>query len=169
VKFTPKIVLVNQKNNPYKVTRTGKVVWDMSDRIYLQDYRDKAELTLRQAADRMGVSQTTIHKWEHEQNSPSVRDLIRLATIYSVPVTALFMAPNRPRRPDEVIDSVRALAAVAGIHPLAFILIDGDFTRLDEGEQFTRMVQAFERLSPELREHWLKMGETYPVADGTSK
>jgi transcriptional regulator with XRE-family HTH domain len=141
----------------------------MSDGTYLQEYRDKAKLTLRQAADRMGVSQTTIHKWEHEQNSPSVRDLIRLATVYGVPVTALFMAPNRPRRPDEAIDSVRALAAVVGIDPLAFILINGDLTRLDEGEQFSRLVQAYKRLSPELREHWVKMGETYPLAEGASE
>jgi|SRR5208283_1163845 len=140
----------------------------MKDAIYLQEWREKAGLTLRSVADRMGVSQTTIHKWEQNQNSPSVRDLFRLAKVYGIPVPSFFMVPNRPKLDEDMLDTVRALAAVAGIHPLAFILIKGDYTRLHEAEELTRLLRAYERLPPELREHWMKIGESYPLPDGTS-
>jgi transcriptional regulator with XRE-family HTH domain len=135
----------------------------MMNGVYFREYRERADLTLRQVAERMGVSQTTIHKWENDQNSPSVRDLLKLAKIYGIPASAFFMIPNRPKRNDGICDPIRALAAVADIHPCAFVLIDGDFTRLDEAEQFTRLVRAYERLPSECREHLTKIGETYPA------
>lgn len=118
----------------------------------------------RGVRERRGFPQT-INKWENGQSSPTINDLMKLAKAYGIPPASFFMAPNKPKKDDASSDAIRVLAAVAGIHPCAFLWIDGDFSRLDEAEELTRMINAFERLPTELRRHWLTIGETYPLDD----
>lgn len=134
----------------------------MKTKTYLREYREMAHLTLKQAAEKMGIVAQTIHKWEHQQNWPAIPDLIRLAEVYGIHPSAFFMAPHRPKiNPD--FDAIRVVAAVAGISPTALTWIGGDLSLVDEAEEFTRAVKVFERLPPKLRQHWLQNGETYPV------
>lgn len=145
----------------------------MESHAYLQEYRKRAGLTLKQAAAELNIVPQTVNKWEHGQNSPSIPDLFRLAKAYRIHPSAFFMAPDDPHqsamgadnsgRDVFDLDKIRAMAAVAGIHPTAFVLIDGDFSRIDEAEEFSRMVKVFERLPQKFRDHWLKHGETYPI------
>jgi transcriptional regulator with XRE-family HTH domain len=142
----------------------------MEPRAYLREYRDRAGLTLRQAAEKLGVVAQTIHKWEQGQNSPSIPDLLRLAKIYDIHPAAFFMAPNTGKMDEAALsDSVRVYAAIAGIHPCAMLWINGDFSRIEEAEDFTRLVAAFEHLPPKFREHWLKHGETYPLEEAKAE
>lgn len=64
------------------------VAWVIARRV--REYRDELGLTLRQLAERSGISKGMLSKVENAQASPSLDTLVRLATALSVPLTSLF-------------------------------------------------------------------------------
>jgi transcriptional regulator with XRE-family HTH domain len=53
---------------------------------WLRRWRERAGLTQAQAAEQIGVIQSTISFWENERNSVPLDELRRLVALYGVPV-----------------------------------------------------------------------------------
>jgi hypothetical protein len=105
-------------------------------------------------------------RYSASPSSPSASELLKLAKAYNIPPSAFFMSPDKPSSSTEVdIGNIEILAAEAGIHPCAFLLIRGDLSRIEEAKEFTRMVKTFELLPLAQRERWLKIDEEYPLEE----
>lgn len=56
----------------------------------LKDFRKRAGMSQRELAEKMGVSQVAVSKWETLQTNPNVEQIIELAKLLGVPVQYLF-------------------------------------------------------------------------------
>lgn len=65
----------------------------------LQDARAAAGLSQYEAADKSGVHQVSIARFETEKATPTLRVLYLLAEAYGVDVCDLL--PKRPKKPDD--------------------------------------------------------------------
>lgn len=63
---------------------------------YLKAWRKRAGMTQVELADRLGVTQGAITRWERGARAISLDQLSDLAALYNVPLTAML------RHPDEV-------------------------------------------------------------------
>jgi transcriptional regulator with XRE-family HTH domain len=79
----------------------------------LRTLREERNLSLRELAERAGVSQVTIWKWEHGYSQPRSRMLPSLAQALQVPVTWLTEPPDG----DGVLVAVPKPEAREGIDP----------------------------------------------------
>ena len=57
--------------------------------LQLQDLRIKKNMTQEMVAEYMDVSRQTISKWEANKSKPSMKNLIRLAEFFEVPLSRL--------------------------------------------------------------------------------
>lgn len=55
----------------------------------LREWRKEAELTQRELADKTGLFQGPISRWEAGINLPSIRDLVELADFYHITLDEL--------------------------------------------------------------------------------
>ena len=138
---------------------------------YLKEYRTRAGLTLQEVADRLGLKPPAIHKWEKEVNSPTLRDLARLAEMYGVPESGLFLKPQQSitemessQTGAEIDPATRRAvwAKIAGVHVTAWFHVDEDPERIDEARELGLLLEAYERLPFPLRRHLRIVAEAYP-------
>jgi transcriptional regulator with XRE-family HTH domain len=129
---------------------------------YLKEYRALAGLTLQQVADRLGLKPPSVHKWEKELTSPTLRDLIRLAEIYGIAPETFFLHPEIAATQANADDRLAVWARIAQVHPTAWFHLKQDPEQIDEAKRFSRVVAAWDRLPPLLQEHWTVVGEEYP-------
>lgn len=67
-------------------------------RVRLKKWRSRRGYSLRQLAERAGVSYVTIVRIEQGQISPTVAMLEKLAKALKIHITEFFPAPRRSRR-----------------------------------------------------------------------
>lgn len=60
----------------------------------LRQVRKQKEITLKEAADEMGFSETRLHQYETEKREPKKETWIKLADYYCVPVAYLMGLPD---------------------------------------------------------------------------
>lgn len=58
-------------------------------KISLAAARVNARLTQQEAADRIGVTRTTISNWERGQHTPTSDRLLKISEVYGVPAEQL--------------------------------------------------------------------------------
>lgn len=126
--------------------------------VYLKEYRKRAGLTLQQVADQLGLKPPSVHKWESEATSPTLRDVIRLAKIYGIEPERFFADPSQSGWPARIV----VWAKLAGIHPAAWFLVEEDPERTDEAKKVSRLLEVFYEIPDVLQDHWLGVGKTYP-------
>ena len=63
--------------------------------IYLKDYRKRSNLTQAELADRMGVHENTIRRWEAGDFEPRSNDLIKLCEILGCTEAELLNGPEK--------------------------------------------------------------------------
>ncbi|MCW2873523.1 helix-turn-helix transcriptional regulator [Actinacidiphila oryziradicis] len=51
-----------------------------------KNYRVNQDVTAKDLADRMGVTVTTVHRWEAGTRNPSVYDVVRMAHHLGIPI-----------------------------------------------------------------------------------
>lgn len=129
---------------------------------YLKAYRSRAGLTLQQVADQLGLQAPSVHKWEKQVTSPTLRDVIRLAEIYQIAPEAFFVDPSADSEPTGSTERLAVWAKIVGAHPTAWFHVHEDPERIDEAKEISRFLEVYERLPPAVRKHWLSVGETYP-------
>lgn len=59
-------------------------------KISLKAARVNAGLTLKEAAERIGVTVATLHKWEQDSSSVRVSDVQKIEKIYQYPTNYIF-------------------------------------------------------------------------------
>ncbi len=59
-------------------------------KITLEAARVNADLTLKEAAELIGVSVATLHKWEQDSSSVKVSDVKKIEEIYQYPTNYIF-------------------------------------------------------------------------------
>lgn len=59
-------------------------------KITLEAARTNAGLTLKQAANLLGVSVATLHKWEHDSSSVKISDVQKIEEVYKYPTNFIF-------------------------------------------------------------------------------
>jgi transcriptional regulator with XRE-family HTH domain len=64
----------------------------------LSRLRERAGLTQQQLADRLGVDQASVSRWEREKGEPGVSQVALLASVLGVPVADLIPPAKPPRR-----------------------------------------------------------------------
>lgn len=63
-------------------------------RISLAAARVNADLTQREVAEKLGVSNKTIVNWENGKSAPTFPMLVAMSNLYNVPLD--FLRPERP-------------------------------------------------------------------------
>lgn len=66
-------------------------------RISLAAARVNAELTQSEAAERIGVSRSTIVNWESGKTSPDARVFRKIADVYNISVNYIFLPDTLPK------------------------------------------------------------------------
>jgi transcriptional regulator with XRE-family HTH domain len=59
-------------------------------KITLEAARRNADLTLKEAADRIGVSVATLHKWENDSSSVKISQSKKIEEVYQYPIEYIF-------------------------------------------------------------------------------
>lgn len=59
-------------------------------KITLKASRVNANLTLKQAAEKIGVSVATLHKWEHDSSSIKVTNIRKIEEVYNISSEHIF-------------------------------------------------------------------------------
>lgn len=59
-------------------------------KITLEAARTNADLTLKEAANLIGVSVATLHKWEQDSSSVKVSDVQKIEEVYQYPTNYIF-------------------------------------------------------------------------------
>lgn len=59
-------------------------------KITLEAARINAGLTLKQAAEKIGVSVSTLHKWEQDSSSVKISDVQKIEQAYQYPTNFIF-------------------------------------------------------------------------------
>lgn len=128
---------------------------------YLKEYRVRAGVTLRQAAEYVGVQPPAVHKWERKVTSPTLRDIERIAELYGIDPESFFIDPHAVMQGGDSIQRLTLEAAVADVLPSALLFVGRDLTRIDEAKEVTHLLKLWNRLSESLRKYWLDVGENY--------
>ena len=140
-----------------------------SARLYLKEYRKRLGFTLKEAADRMELSFSAIQKWETGTTSPAIDNLLRLAEVYDVHPSALFLDPQGVGALSGV-DFVMipaskgqypVLISCKSLHPNA----QGPSGTNEEpdsrqdSQHLIRCLKILQTMPFEWVEHWLSLGE----------
>ncbi len=95
----------------------------MTSALLLREARKRAGLTQRQLAERLGVAQPQVARWESGRAAPSFERLKAVLAVCGLDVeislaprdedTRRMLAVQATRTPDELIDELTALAALS--------------------------------------------------------
>lgn len=58
------------------------------------DLRVRAGLSQAQAANKLGISEPTLRKWENDSSILQYKDMLRVAEMYNIPLDYIFFGPN---------------------------------------------------------------------------
>ena len=58
------------------------------------DLRVRAGMSQSQAANKLGISEPTLRKWENDSSVLSYKDMLRISKLYGVPLDYIFFGPN---------------------------------------------------------------------------
>ena len=94
----------------------------MTSALLLREARKRAGLTQRQLAERLGVAQPQVARWESRRATPSFERLKAVLAVCGLDMeislaprdedTRRMLAVQATRTPDELIDELTALAAL---------------------------------------------------------
>ncbi|WP_028975283.1 DUF5680 domain-containing protein [Spirochaeta cellobiosiphila] len=60
----------------------------------IQELRVKIGFTQEQLADKLGLSRQSIAKWEHNDSTPDINNLIELSNLFNIPIDYIVKGPN---------------------------------------------------------------------------
>lgn len=60
----------------------------------IKDLRVRANMSQATAAERLGISQPTLRKWEDDSSLISYKDMQRIADLYRIPLDYIFFGAN---------------------------------------------------------------------------
>ena len=83
--------------------------------IYLRDYRKRSNLTQAELAEKMGVHENTIRRWEAGDFEPRSNDLLKLCEILGCTETELLNGPAKQEFEVKIVMGVKNLTGLAGI------------------------------------------------------
>ncbi len=83
--------------------------------IYLRDYRKRSNLTQAELAEKMGVHENTIRRWETGDFEPRSNDLLKLCEILGCTETELLNGPAKQEFEVKIVMGVKNLTGLAGI------------------------------------------------------
>lgn len=69
----------------------------------LKEYRSRKGLTQEKVAEYMDVSRQAVTKWENDQTTPTIDNLIALSTLYDVPLEELAGTKNKISPKENII------------------------------------------------------------------
>ena len=95
---------------------------------FLKDLRKERNLTQEQVADKFGVTQRSVSRWENGKNLPDISLLIELADFYDIDIRELISGERKRDKMDE--DLKETLEMVA------------DYTEADRPRSLTRSTSA---------------------------
>lgn len=58
------------------------------------DLRVRAGLSQAQAANKLGISEPTLRKWENDSSILQYKDMLRVAEMYNIPLDYIFFGSN---------------------------------------------------------------------------
>lgn len=64
-------------------------------RMTLEAARRNVKLTQKEAADRLGVSNTTLSNWENGISFPNVQQVEKICELYGVPYDDIIFLPSK--------------------------------------------------------------------------
>ena len=70
--------------------------------VYLEVARSMTGMTVRDAAERLGVNSSTLWKWEHDRGHPPLQVLIKMTEVYGRPLGQLSGLELLPRDVENV-------------------------------------------------------------------
>lgn len=83
--------------------------------MYLRDYRKRSNLTQAELADKMGVHENTIRRWETGDFEPRSNDLMKLCEILGCTEAELLNGPTKQEFEVKIIMGVKNLTGLAGV------------------------------------------------------
>ncbi len=60
----------------------------------IKDLRVRANMSQTTAAERLGISEPTLRKWEDDSSRISFKDMQRIADLYNIPLDYIFFGSN---------------------------------------------------------------------------
>ena len=84
-------------------------------KLYLRDLRRKNNLTQAELAERLGVHENTIRRWETGDNEPRSNDLLKLCEILGCSEAELLNGPAKQEFEVKIVMGVKNLTGAAGI------------------------------------------------------
>ena len=119
--------------------------------IYLRDYRKRSNLTQAELAEKMGVHENTIRRWETGDFEPRSNDLLKLCEILGCTETELLNGPAKQEFEVKIVMGVKNLTGLAGV-----TLTDNSFIYgVDDSEPQIVMMGKVGIGTPEERENAL--------------
>ena len=58
----------------------------------IKDLRVRANMSQTTAAERLGISEPTLRKWEDDSSRIAFKDMQRIADLYNIPLDYIFLA-----------------------------------------------------------------------------
>ncbi|MBQ7594130.1 MAG: helix-turn-helix transcriptional regulator [Synergistaceae bacterium] len=83
--------------------------------MYLRDYRKRSNLTQAELADKIGVHENTIRRWETGDFEPRSNDLMKLCEILGCTEAELLNGPTKQEFEVKIIMGVKNLTGLAGV------------------------------------------------------
>lgn len=126
----------------------------------LKDYRKANDLTQKELADKLKLSQKTISAWEVGRTEPTMGDIIKLCQIFDCPVEDL--TDTRSRRTGEISkEDVLSKINEFSISELQEIqgLINARISELEEMELIRREKEMLEKQLEDMRKRLLTYEE----------
>lgn len=65
-------------------------------RIFLVEWRERKELTQKRLAERLGVTEMTVSRWERDQHKLNTDTMAAVAEALGIEATDLYRHPDKP-------------------------------------------------------------------------
>ena len=126
--------------------------------IYLQDWRVRQGLTLKQAGEAVGRHLASIQKWERGGTSPTLREIELLAQAYGIHPAAFFFHPDGLGA-EAGTDSEQMRAKIVATEPAAFWAKRNP----SRAKELSDCLFVLEHVPATFVFHWLEMAKTLIV------
>lgn len=113
----------------------------------LQELRQKEQLSQEELAERIGVSRQAISKWESEQSSPDIENIVRLSEIFNTSTDYILKGtqPTVIKTPEksELIRQHKAqnrqylvISSITSVLAITVVIILGQYIAFPDGDGF---------------------------------